>query len=236
MAVQKVTPEQAKAIMSNPTIKAAPEVGGAMPQPSGGSDKFTWQTTVTGSSQPVAEGATENPPWVEAAVTEQAEQAEHTDEVVDAGLYTNMSTDMSKPVGGFMASKMAAKQGVEEGPVPVQEPNSKPYTEDEDAPKVVTDQGAPMATETTQFKGQPEKAESYTVEPIHNPSIAPEDLAHVSVNLGLTINLGEFSSAKVGVSLSMPTAVADVDATYDFAKEWAEARISTMADEVVKGE
>ena len=50
--------------------------------------------------------------------------------------------------------------------------------------------------------------------------------AKVTVDYALTINLGNFESAKIGVSVSVPCYVAEIDKAYEFAQAWAEERLS----------
>jgi len=91
------------------------------------------------------------------------------------------------------------------------------------------------AVETKKMPHQLEEVEEYAIK--SGPDVIPaHELANVNVSLGLTLNLGDFNIAKVGVSVTMPTNVKDLDASYQFAKEWAEDRIATMAGEVKQGE
>jgi hypothetical protein len=51
------------------------------------------------------------------------------------------------------------------------------------------------------------------------------DPAEVSVSCALTINLGNFESAKITVSVSIPCYKEEIDDAYDFAQKWVENRI-----------
>lgn len=51
------------------------------------------------------------------------------------------------------------------------------------------------------------------------------DPAEVSVACALTINLGNFESAKITVSVSLPCYKEEIDDAYDFAQKWVENRI-----------
>lgn len=49
--------------------------------------------------------------------------------------------------------------------------------------------------------------------------------ARVGIALGLTINLGKYSSARIDVSLDMPCYKEEIDDTYLFVQKWCEDRI-----------
>ena len=50
--------------------------------------------------------------------------------------------------------------------------------------------------------------------------------ASISVKAGLTINLGNYESARVDVMLTMPCYPEEVDSTYEDVKNWVDGRIS----------
>lgn len=56
--------------------------------------------------------------------------------------------------------------------------------------------------------------------------------AKVSVDRGLTINLGNYQSARIGVTISVPCYREDIDAAYRFAAQWVEARVSDEVDSI----
>jgi hypothetical protein len=49
--------------------------------------------------------------------------------------------------------------------------------------------------------------------------------AKVSVEMGLTVNLGNYESARIGVSVVVPCYREEIDDAYAFAHRWAETRI-----------
>jgi hypothetical protein len=60
---------------------------------------------------------------------------------------------------------------------------------------------------------------SFPISPIDGPP------ATVNVMLGLTINQGNYESARIDVGIRMPCNPADVEETYQTAKDWCESRI-----------
>lgn len=59
--------------------------------------------------------------------------------------------------------------------------------------------------------------------------------AKVSVDYALTINLGNFESAKIGVSVTVPCYLEEVDRAYEFAQAWAEERLTRERDMITAG-
>lgn len=49
--------------------------------------------------------------------------------------------------------------------------------------------------------------------------------AKVSIGQGLTLNLGNFESARIDVSIAIPCYREEVDAAYSYAQNWVEARL-----------
>lgn len=61
--------------------------------------------------------------------------------------------------------------------------------------------------------------------------IAPDQLYLLTVEGGTTINLGNYESARVGISLRVPTTKDDLDASHDWAVEWIGKKINAMVAE-----
>jgi hypothetical protein len=59
--------------------------------------------------------------------------------------------------------------------------------------------------------------------------------AEVAVDYALTMNLGNYESAKIGVSVRVPCYVEEVDQAYEFAQAWAEERLQRERDMVTAG-
>lgn len=54
----------------------------------------------------------------------------------------------------------------------------------------------------------------------------------VGVDASYTHNLGNFQSAKIGVSIKVPCLHGEVDEVFGFAKEWVDQRMQTMMEEL----
>jgi len=54
----------------------------------------------------------------------------------------------------------------------------------------------------------------------------------VTVEAGLTINLGNYQSAKVGVTISVPCAHGEIEDVFEFGKGWVDDKMSLMAAQV----
>ena len=57
---------------------------------------------------------------------------------------------------------------------------------------------------------------------VHNFVTAP---ANVSVEMGMTLNLGNYESARVTVSVSVPCYKEEVDDAHAYARSWVESRV-----------
>lgn len=63
---------------------------------------------------------------------------------------------------------------------------------------------------------------------VHDYAVQP---ASVKVEMGMTINLGNFESAKITVALIQPCYSEEKDAAYEFVKRWVEERTLKEAGE-----
>lgn len=59
--------------------------------------------------------------------------------------------------------------------------------------------------------------------------------AKVTVDYALTINLGNFESAKIGVSVTIPCYAEELAQAYEFAQAWAEERLTRERDMITAG-
>ncbi len=66
---------------------------------------------------------------------------------------------------------------------------------------------------------------------VHEFAVTP---ASVKVEMGMTINLGNYESAKITVALIQPCYSEEKDAAYDYAKRWVEERTLKEAEEARK--
>ena len=57
--------------------------------------------------------------------------------------------------------------------------------------------------------------------------------AYVSVDYALTLNLGNYESAKLSVSVTIPCYKEEIDDAYEFAEAWAKDRLKKERDSVV---
>jgi len=58
--------------------------------------------------------------------------------------------------------------------------------------------------------------------------------AVVEIGYGLTLNIGNYESARVDVKLTLPCYAEEANAAYDFAKKWAEERVQGEVKEIRK--
>ena len=56
--------------------------------------------------------------------------------------------------------------------------------------------------------------------------------AKVSVSMGLTLNLGNFQTARLDISLLVPCYREEVEGAYAYAREWVETRVNAEAEAV----
>jgi len=56
------------------------------------------------------------------------------------------------------------------------------------------------------------------------------DVANVSVEYALTMNLGNYESARISVSVTVPCYKEEIDEAYEFAQAWAEQRLAKERD------
>lgn len=57
-------------------------------------------------------------------------------------------------------------------------------------------------------------------------------LAHVSVSAGTTINMGNYESVKIQVSVTVPCDKDDLDSTYEFGVSWVDEKMKKAMAEI----
>lgn len=57
--------------------------------------------------------------------------------------------------------------------------------------------------------------------------------ASVGVDFGLTINLGNYNSARINVSAQVPCYTEELNEAYDFVQKWVEDRVRAERDQIV---
>lgn len=118
------------------------------------------------------------------------------------------------------------KPETEAPPVKTKKPKKQPK-----AKALVSKQGT--ATMTTQHPNGSTTEQKQTLSDPDGAMVQAGEYASVSVNLAQTINLGSYNSAKVGVILTMPCGVEEIDAVFDFTKKWVEDRMGALVEEVI---
>jgi hypothetical protein len=87
---------------------------------------------------------------------------------------------------------------------------------------------APKAVITKEFKDQ-----TSTQEHVPFASVkVPANPAVVTVNMGVTRNLGNYESVKFGVELSLPCDPANIEAAFEEAKGWVDSRVELINQEI----
>jgi hypothetical protein len=92
------------------------------------------------------------------------------------------------------------------------------------------------ATVTTELKeGKETKAESV----VHETPDAPvatvptvEQLPVVGCSMGYTHNLGNYQSARIDVSISIPCPFGEINQIYEWAENWVNERVKKAIDEL----
>ena len=57
---------------------------------------------------------------------------------------------------------------------------------------------------------------------------ALEPWCEIQVDASYTKNLGNYQSAKIGVSLKMPARVAELDETFNFTRDWVNGKLESL--------
>jgi hypothetical protein len=80
-----------------------------------------------------------------------------------------------------------------------------------------------------------EKLVSSKQETIGMLTVPKNQMHTVEVGGGMTLNLGNFESARLDVRLSVPTTKEDLEAAYDWASDWVSEKL-VQASKAAKGE
>ena len=65
-----------------------------------------------------------------------------------------------------------------------------------------------------------------------HPMVAAHTLCEVGFEASYTKNLGDYQSAKVGVSLKVPCISAEVDDVFSYASDWVNAKLGKIVEEL----
>lgn len=90
-------------------------------------------------------------------------------------------------------------------------------------------------TVTKSFKMQSGEVEADPVDETIEVTKFETEPAKVRVGFGLTINLGNYESARLDVSVEVPCYKEQVDEAYDQAKDWVEGRVTKEVAEIKAG-
>jgi len=62
--------------------------------------------------------------------------------------------------------------------------------------------------------------------------MSPKPMSNVGCQASQTVNMGNFNSLKIGVSVNVPCDISELDATFDFAKNWVDSKMQQLQEEV----
>ena len=99
----------------------------------------------------------------------------------------------------------------------------------------MTDNTEPMEIETREKIAEVRKT-AFGKEEVHQERIRIRPFistpASISVKAGLTINLGNYESARVDVMLTMPCYPEEVNEVYEDTKDWVDSRVEHVSKEI----
>lgn len=72
------------------------------------------------------------------------------------------------------------------------------------------------------------------VEDVLEPIVVDKPMANVGMKVGQTVNLGNYESARIDISLFVPSEVepAALDATFDFVQNWCDLKMTEVMKEL----
>ncbi|MCL4743816.1 MAG: hypothetical protein KJZ83_00225 [Burkholderiaceae bacterium] len=85
----------------------------------------------------------------------------------------------------------------------------------------VKDKGTVVAEETTEDKVDIPAAKAHS-----------GPWCEVGVDMSYTHNLGNYQSAKIGISLKVPCQHSEIDSVFDYSKEWVDTKLQSMIEEL----
>lgn len=94
--------------------------------------------------------------------------------------------------------------------------------------KLENDQAEPKQGKADVSVKHPDGSETTAVEMIGKPKLFNGPVCEIGVSAGRTINLGNYNSGRVDVSVKIPCAHAELDLVYEFALKWVDDRISKI--------
>jgi len=86
-----------------------------------------------------------------------------------------------------------------------------------------------VATSSVQKPGVAEESKVEAVGEVLKFESPP---CNVGFSLGMTLNLGNYESVKVSVSLNVPCQHAEIDEIFEFAKGWVDDKLTEVRQEI----
>lgn len=77
----------------------------------------------------------------------------------------------------------------------------------------------------------PNGPETTTQEAVGDTILFTNPTCNVGVNAAQTINLGNYSNVKLGVSINIPCAHTEIDEVFEFAKAWVDNKMVALTQE-----
>jgi hypothetical protein len=100
--------------------------------------------------------------------------------------------------------------------------------------KTLTKQIEAKQAEATMTTKNPDGSVQEEKEKIGEPILATAPMCNVGVGSGVTINLGDYNSAKLDVRINIPCEHSEIDEVFEFGKNWVDQKLQGMVDEVLK--
>ena len=97
------------------------------------------------------------------------------------------------------------------------------------SPKKVLEKKDAKAKTTIQF---PDKSTAES-EQVVESAVFAEAPCNVGVQASMTLNLGNYNSVKIGVSLHMPCLEKDLDTTFEKAQKWVDTKMAKVQGDVL---
>lgn len=98
--------------------------------------------------------------------------------------------------------------------------------------KLAKKTGTALVSKETKDKGTV-LAEETDEQVVETPSAGGDGpWCEVGVEMSYTHNLGNYQSARVGVSIRLPCKYHEINAVYDYAKEWADGKLQSLVEEL----
>jgi hypothetical protein len=77
-----------------------------------------------------------------------------------------------------------------------------------------------------------DKTEQETVEKVGDDVLFEDPPCNVGVTAGMTINLGDYNSAKVQVSIHIPCKHEEIEEAYEFGRDWVEGKVTELVEQI----